>query len=103
MISASKYIWITEWIHPPEADRLASAFANARAQMTQSAAAMDQGNARLANDWEGKQAIRFLDSAKNMPPEIRSYAEWCGSQELKFRRITVAIRKQVANPDYYGY
>jgi|WetSurMetagenome_2_1015567.scaffolds.fasta_scaffold375630_1 hypothetical protein len=99
MFSASRYIWTTEYIHPPEADRLASAFGHARAQMNQSASMVDQINARLAQGWEGTQATRFLDTAQNVPLEIRSCAEWCSSQEHKFQTITVAIRRRVLASD----
>jgi uncharacterized protein YukE len=102
MISTSRYIWITEYIHPPEADRLASAFSDARAQINRSASTAEQVNMRLAQGWEGKQSARFLNMSTALPPEMRTCADWCGSQEQRFRGITVAVRRQVPNPDYYG-
>jgi hypothetical protein len=96
----SRYIWITEHVHPPEADRLADAFRVARACILRSASETDRTNSTLSGSWEGNQAVKFLDSSRIIPSDMRAFSDWCGSQENKFRAITVAIQKQILNPAY---
>jgi uncharacterized protein YukE len=96
----SRTIWITEYIHPPEADRLADAFGRASGSMCQSASRTDQVNACLTQGWEGRQAAQFLDASQGVPPEMRFCADWLSAQEQKFRTITVTVRRQVTVPVY---
>jgi hypothetical protein len=98
----SRTIWITEYIHPPEADRLADAFGRASGCMGRSASATNQVNTGLTLGWEGHQSAQFLDSSRSLPPDMHSCEAWLNAQEQKFRTITVAVRRQVTVPAHSG-
>ncbi|MBN2084259.1 MAG: hypothetical protein JW748_03475 [Anaerolineales bacterium] len=63
---------ITITVHPPEADRIADAFAGSRAAVELDLAALELVAASLESGWEGKQKSRYLDELSSLIGRIRN-------------------------------
>jgi hypothetical protein len=89
-----KYHTVYKQIHPPEADRIADAYHQARM-------AVDQGRLNLTMtlrlmdaDWEGLQKIVFMEHARAEEKKIGQFGEYLGNLESKYRNIKVTIEVQ---------
>jgi uncharacterized protein YukE len=89
-----RYRTVSKRIHPPEADRIAEIYAQARAAASQDRDKFTQILGQMGSEWEGNQEVVFLDHAHTDELKISNYCNYLAEVEKRFRNIEVTVEVQ---------
>jgi uncharacterized protein YukE len=81
-------------IHPPEADRIADAYRQAKAEIAQCRERFLKVLQGMDIEWEGNQKDRFMDQARMEEGKLGVYFEFLDDVEKQFRNIQVTVEVQ---------
>jgi uncharacterized protein YukE len=95
-----RYRTVQKRIHPPEADRIADAYRQAKTEIANCRERFQKVLQRMDGEWEGNQKDRFIDQARVEERKLGVYFDYLGDVERQFRSIQVTVEVQELIP--YG-
>jgi uncharacterized protein YukE len=99
-MTPQRYRTVQKRIHPPEADRIADTYRQAKSEIAQSRERFLKVLQGMDIEWEGNQKDRFMDQARIEEKKLGVYFEYLDGVERQFRNIQVTV--EVQEPIPYG-
>jgi uncharacterized protein YukE len=93
-----RYRTVQKRIHPPEADRIADTYRQAKSEIAQCRERFLKVLQGMDIEWEGNQKDHFADHARQEELKISNYYSYLGEVERRFRNIEVVVEVQEPIP-----
>jgi uncharacterized protein YukE len=98
-VKPQRYRTVQKRIHPPEADRIADAYRQAKAEIAQSRERYLKVLQGMDGEWEGHQKDMYMDQARVEERKLGVYSDYLGEVERQFRSIQVTVEVQELIPN----